>query len=97
MSIIDLFDRIVLVFGRTFNLVIEGAVGDLALWDIGIIVITILVILCVLALFREPLEPIHIGQEWVLEQIHKALEWILDLVHGALKRIQELIRIALKR
>lgn len=91
------FDRIGVAFSRTFNVVVEGSFGDIVLWDVGIIVITSFVVLSLLALFREPLELFHIGQEWLLEKIHNLLEWILNLFTGGLKKIAELIRKAVKR
>ncbi len=93
----DTFDRIGLAFARTFNHVTEGSFGDVGLWDVGIIVITIVAVLIILALLREPLELFHIGQEWFLEKVHNVLEWILDLVHRGLKKIVELIGKTLKR
>ena len=93
----DTFDRVGLAFSRTFNVVVEGSFGDIVLWDVGIIVITSFVVLGLLALFREPLELFHIGQEWLLEKIHNLLEWILNLFTRGMKKIAGLIRKALKR
>lgn len=91
------WDRIGLAFSRTFGLLVDGAVGDVGLWDVTIILVTSFIVLCVLSMFREFFELVHIGQEWVLEKVHNLLEGILNLVHGALKRTYQSIRKALKR
>jgi hypothetical protein len=108
MSFTNLFDgvlqaiehawgRIGLAFSRTFGLLVDGAVTDVGLWDVTIILVTSFIVLCVLSLFREFFELVHIGQEWVLEKIHNLLEGILNLVHRTLKRTYQSIRNSLKR
>ena len=91
------WDRIGLAFSRTFTLIFDGAIGDVGLWDTVIVVATIFVGLCILSLFREFLELVHIGQEWVLEKIHNMLEGILKLIHRGLTKTYQGIRNVLRR
>ena len=96
-AIENAWDRIGLAFSRTFGLLVDGAAADVGLWDVAIILVTSFIVLCVLSLFREFFELVHIGQEWVLEKIHNLLEEILNLFHRALKRTHQSIRNSLKR
>jgi hypothetical protein len=91
------WDRIGLAFSRSFTLIFDGAIVDVGLWDAVIVVATIFVGLCILSLFRETLELIHIGQEWVLEKVHNMLEGILDLVHRGMTKVYRGIRNVLRR
>ena len=40
MSIVELLARISLAFTRTVDFVMQGAFGDVVLWDVGIIAVT---------------------------------------------------------
>ena len=43
VGIVELLARIGLAWTRTFYFVMEGAFGDVALWDVGIIAATVVV------------------------------------------------------
>ena len=93
----EALDRIGLAFGRTFGSLVDGAFAGLMMWDIGIVLATVFVVLCALLLLREVLDTIHLGAEWLLELVHKIIEGILDGFHGVLKGIVQLIRKGVKR
>ena len=97
LAIENVWDRIGLAFSRSFGQIFDGAITDVGLWDAVIVVATIFVGLCILSMFREFLELVHIGQEWFLEKIHNMLEGILNLVHRGVTKTYQGIRKAFRR
>ncbi len=63
--VVELLERIVLAFARTFNLVAEGRLGSLVLSDLGIIVVVTVVVLWA---------PVA----WLSKLVESAKNWLED-------------------